>query len=326
MTGRTPRIRGVEAVSEEISLGIEYSLGSIEARMKGDLQPDFIALDFETATSKVPSICAIGIAVVINGAVKHSASELINPQCEFSSINSRIHQITADQVKDAPTLGQVWPALGHICEGQSLIFHHAPFDASVLQKAARLHGLTTFYATKHCSYELAKRCWASKASYSLPALAQQFGIELEHHNPGSDARACAELTLAMCKHLERPKLSQVARELQFHPSPLFGPMVHDGSPGANHQRLAGKSICFTGTLSVNRNEAIEVASNAGATEKKNISRELDLLIVGPDMYQKYLDNRHGSKLRQAIELRKDGSGPELVLEEEFWKMICEGEP
>lgn len=72
--------------------------------------------------------------------------------------------------------------------------------------------------------------------------------------------------------------------------------------------LAGKSVLFTGTLSVSRSEVEKLAEKAGARIVSSVSRKLDYLIVG---------GSPGSKLRKAEDL-----GVAVIDEQAFRAMIA----
>lgn len=73
--------------------------------------------------------------------------------------------------------------------------------------------------------------------------------------------------------------------------------------------LAGKSILFTGSLAIPRQQAASLAEAAGATVKSSVGAGLDYLVAG---------DKPGSKLRKAEEL-----GIPILNENEFNKLIAE---
>ena len=78
---------------------------------------DFVALDFETANEKRDSACAIGVTLVRDSVVSETVYHLIRPpDLRFSHWNIRIHGITADDVADSPTIGELWPKVSHLIE------------------------------------------------------------------------------------------------------------------------------------------------------------------------------------------------------------------
>lgn len=73
--------------------------------------------------------------------------------------------------------------------------------------------------------------------------------------------------------------------------------------------LAGKSILFTGSLSMPRPRAQELAREAGADVKSGVSKNLDFLVAG---------EKAGSKLEKAEKL-----GVPVITEDQFMKMLAE---
>ncbi len=71
--------------------------------------------------------------------------------------------------------------------------------------------------------------------------------------------------------------------------------------------LSGKTVVFTGTLSISRSEAKEKAERAGAKIMSTISSKTDFLIIGEDA---------GSKLKKAHEL-----GINILSEKDFHQML-----
>jgi DNA ligase (NAD+) len=83
-----------------------------------------------------------------------------------------------------------------------------------------------------------------------------------------------------------------------------------GSAPADASPLAGKTLLFTGTLSMPRGKATELAEAAGADVVSGVSRKLDYLVVGADP---------GSKLDKARSL-----GVMVLDEREFLALLGDG--
>lgn len=158
---------------------------------------DFVALDFETATSARDSPCEIGLAWVRDGRVTESGSWLIKPPCYpyFEYWNTKVHGIQAEDVAESPTFAELWPSLLPRLEGQLLIAHNASFDLAVLRATLDTYALP--YPNVHyvCSYIFAKKVWDGLTSYGLAGLCDYHNLPLNHHRAGDDARACAEIAI-----------------------------------------------------------------------------------------------------------------------------------
>ena len=276
---------------------------------------DFIAVDFETATRNYNSACAIGIATVEKGEIKDKIYSLIKPsELRFDPNNIAIHGITPEMVKDSPTLSELWPIIGPAFETNLVIAHNAHFDMSVLSRS--LDGWSRPDFKYVDSVALAKDF--VPGSKSLENCAEHFGINMgEHHNALDDAVTCAKIVLAcltqsglpnigsLCFALPNVKIHQFSelnvgesyyvKDKQIGskakaPHPPFATGYHaytnakDITPSSavkdETNPFYQKSVVFTGTPSIGRREAMQLAADAGAVLKDSISSKVDFLVVG----------------------------------------------
>ena len=95
---------------------------------------DFIAIDFETATSDRNSPCEIGLTFVENWEIKETRSWLIKPKCYpyFNPVNISIHGIRPEHVVNEPEFDEIWHEIKPFLEQKLLIAHNASYDFIVL--------------------------------------------------------------------------------------------------------------------------------------------------------------------------------------------------
>jgi len=158
---------------------------------------DFVAIDFETATSSRNSPCEIGLTFVENNQVAETKSWLIKPECYpyFDSFNTMIHGITPDDVKNTPKFSEIWQDILPLIENKFLVAHNASFDLSVLRATLELYQLPFPALTYGCTYALSRAIWTGLPMYRLDYLCEIHHIPLIHHRAGADSRATAELAL-----------------------------------------------------------------------------------------------------------------------------------
>jgi DNA polymerase-3 subunit epsilon len=160
------------------------------------LDMNYVAIDFETANSRRASACSLAAITVENGQIVRSAYSLMRPPLlEFSYWNTKIHGITAEDVKDKPTFEQLWDKIKPHLEHKLVIAHNAAFDISVLRSMLNEYGLPHPAFRYVCTVDIARRVWADLENYKLSTLAKRFAIEFEHHNALHDARTCARIAL-----------------------------------------------------------------------------------------------------------------------------------
>jgi DNA polymerase-3 subunit epsilon len=158
----------------------------------------FAAIDFETANTSPDSACAVGLAVVKGHRIVHREQHLIRPP-DRQFVFTHIHGLTWDDVRDAPTFAELWPALREqLAEADFLAAHNASFDRRVLDSCCRTHRLHQPSHPFVCTVKLARTIWSVYPT-KLPDVCRHLGIPLRHHEAGSDAEACARIVIAARK-------------------------------------------------------------------------------------------------------------------------------
>lgn len=298
----------------------------------------FVAIDFETATNARDSACAVGWVIVENWKVVDTRRWPIQPpNNEYLGFNISIHGITPEMTENEPTFDQVWPEVEESIGGRLLVAHNSAFDMSVLRHSAESTNCEIGDFNFACTYRLAKDTWKEKWSYRLNDLADDFGIDLDHHDPVSDALASFKIGEEICKANQVSTIQEASEALGYRLG-VLGQGDYSGfsnakaSSGINisdleaegdvdpHGQLFGKRICFTGTLdAMTRAEASQLAVNCGAQATKSVSKNLHYLVVGMTDFSVVKDGM-SSKMKKAVELAEAGHDIEIIHEGDFLRM------
>jgi len=162
------------------------------------MAPTFIAIDFETASFERTSACAVSLVRVEDLEIVARETRLIQPPSPDFHF-TYIHGITWADVACEPTFGETWPDLADLLDGADfLAAHNAPFDRGVLDACCARAGLAMPDLPFVCTVNLARRMWRIHPT-KLPNVCQALDIPLVHHDPASDAEACAKITIAAMK-------------------------------------------------------------------------------------------------------------------------------
>jgi len=157
----------------------------------------WVAIDFETATREPTSACALGVALIDGLEVLETASWLIRPPFnEYEFWNTHVHGISAEDTELAPEFDELWWEIGPLLHGRKLLAHNASFDMRVLAALIESRGLTAPRYEYACTVTLARRALPQLPKHTLDAVCDHCGIPLVHHDPASDATACAHVALA----------------------------------------------------------------------------------------------------------------------------------
>lgn len=161
----------------------------------------YIAFDVETPNRRSDRMSAIGIAVVEGGAIVEEFSTLVDPETYFDRFNVWLTGITPAAAAEAPTFGELWPALEPYLSGGLLVAHNAAFDMGVLARCLRAYSIDWLDRVEYaCTVQMGRRCYPEMPNHKLDTMCGCLGIELEHHRAGSDSRACGALLLDYLSH------------------------------------------------------------------------------------------------------------------------------
>ena len=159
---------------------------------------NFTAIDFETATGKRYSACAIGIITVENGKIIDEYDSLIQPpDNEYSYYNTNVHGITENDTFNALTFPDIYPEIRERLAGKTIVAHNESFDRGVLQKTMEYYDLNYSELNILNPWECTLKIYRAKGYHpaSLDICCKRQGIKLNHHEALSDARGCAMLYL-----------------------------------------------------------------------------------------------------------------------------------
>ncbi len=158
-----------------------------------------VALDFETANYPRNSAIALGISVIESGKMTDRKSWLFRPPGDSIYIRPdfiAIHGIRPVDLKGRPYFDGVWGDVAPYLDGADLLIaHNAGFDRSVLYGVAQHYDIELPRYNWQCTVNLARAAWPHLPNHKLPTVCAHLDIELQHHDPASDAEACARIFL-----------------------------------------------------------------------------------------------------------------------------------
>ncbi|WP_125115920.1 3'-5' exonuclease [Agathobaculum sp. Marseille-P7918] len=177
----------------------------------------YIALDFETGNASRLSACALGVSIFEDHTLVAEQTTLIKPPAQVGKFhwgNVRVNHIKESMVADAPTFDEVWNnGLAELAEGSVLVCHNAMFDTAVLCACLAYYHLPVPECRYVCTVKVSQRVWPELQNHKLDTVSQALGIELNHHEAGSDARAAGLILQAALQDTASADVDALARRI-----------------------------------------------------------------------------------------------------------------
>lgn len=281
--------------------------------------PDFVAIDFETATTDRMA-CSIGGVVVKDYQICQGFHYLIQPpgnRYDQSCIN--VHKIDPTQTEQQPTFDEVWISIRHHFNS-IIVTHNTAFDLDVLKINCSYYGITEPVINSICTCEIHNKT-------GLEDVCRLYDIPLpNHHNALEDARACAKLFIkyqqihkVTCL-MDRPAAkTQKEKNENFFSDPgrrlSKDVLKQDLSSVENKDNIFyNKKVVITGVFDSFpvREDLANRLKLMGADINTSISKKTDIVICGKDCGP--------AKINKVQEL-KDAGFDIIIMDEDTLKNI-----
>jgi len=301
----------------------------------------FAAIDVETANSDRGSVCSFGVVVVRDGQLVQKHHLLTRPPKElnwFDGFNVMLHGIRPADVADQPGFAQRLIQVLTIVGDLPVMAHNAAFDIGAIRMGCDADELDWPTLTYGCSLIMSRRAGLDLLSYRLPLVCQALGIPTgQHHRADDDAEAAARVVLALAERKGVDTLEDLARSLVVR----LGRITHTEwagcirayagtapRPTANldadpDHPLYGKSIAFTGGISIVRSDAWTLVANLGATPLKAPNKHTDFLVIGDGFAGSSAEEFHTGKAATAVKVNAKGGHIEVLTEGDLLDMLAE---
>ncbi len=244
------------------------------------MQPNFISIDFETATCDKMA-CQLGITIVEDGEIKDTIVRLIQPpqnKYDWGCIN--VHHITPENTLNSPTFDVVWEEIKQLFSQNTIVAHNAAFDEAVLRANLDYYGIDhNSIAPFLCTYKI--------YGLSLDKLCYLFDIPLDnHHDAGFDACCCAKFYLNHLNGVEVDcsKLqSMPTKDCNTYHTRLSGNILQKDLSGADPSNpFYNKKVVITGVFDIDRKDLAAKLKSLGADIDTGITKCTSYVFVGKD--------------------------------------------
>ena len=279
---------------------------------------NFFALDVETANANMSSICQIGIVEFSEGKVINQWETYVNPQTYFDPFNVSIHGISEEMVKNSPRFPEIYSHLQKMVDGQ-VVVTHMPFDQTSLQRSCEKYALPKLECAWFDSARLVRRHWEQfrQSGYSLPNITAHLGIQYKSHSAVEDARAAGEV---VSRAIIESGQSLDEWRIRAYKQSAASRNAHHARAGNPDGSFYGETIVFTGSLSMPRATAANLAAQAGCNVSDSVNKNTTILVIGIQSQDRLAGYEKSSKHRKAEELANKGQQIKIIAELDFFEL------
>lgn len=149
-------------------------------------------------------ITEVAVVEVKNGRATTVFDTLINPQRVIPPWVSRLTNISAEMVKDAPIFPEICDQLLGVLDGRVFVAHNANFDWRFLSMEIERATSRTLSGRRLCTVRMARKLLPGLRRRSLDYVSMHYGVEItRRHRAGGDAAATAQVFLRMMDDVRR---------------------------------------------------------------------------------------------------------------------------
>ena len=156
---------------------------------------EYLAIDFETATSAGESACSVALIEVKDGRMVDHHTLLQPPGNKYFWRNIQVHGIRERDTANSPFFPRLWPQLSRLLAGKLVVAHNASFDMNVLKRCLQYYDLQPVEFNFMCTVRLSRKVWPQLPNHKLDTMGRFFDIQFKHHDALEDARLCAQIPL-----------------------------------------------------------------------------------------------------------------------------------
>lgn len=281
-------------------------------------KPDYVGLDFEYATSYKGSICSVGIASFKDGQLVDKFYSLVKPpNNEYNWVNTNINHISKLDTDRSPNYKQIFPEIKKRLHNNTVVAHGAYHtEKACLEQAMDFYGIFD-------NLKIKWECTQDKYDCSLNVACDVLGIELDHHNALSDAKACGYLyQIYLNGKIPYGKLQAAKTESKRNPAQSI-----------YHERISGdvlkpdfenvenkdnpfymKKVVITGFANGDtKKEMAQTLKKLGADIDTGVGKKTNFLIVG--------ESPGPSKLKKMETLIEEGKEASIITYKKYLNMI-----
>lgn len=217
---------GIAEAMADQAIAVEGLMHELAASSAWIDQP-FAVIDFETTglSAENDRVLEMAIVWIHRGEVERAENWLINPAIPVPEESRKVHGISDEELKDAPTFGQLADQIHKMLEGRIPVAYNAEFDRKFLHaefaRLGRAPAETMAPALRPSVTWIDPLVWVREfqkyeKGKKLTDVCARMNIKLEKaHRAAGDAEAAGRVLLGLAAQMPKPYGELVRLQAQY---------------------------------------------------------------------------------------------------------------
>lgn len=276
---------------------------------------DYTVIDLETCgftREERMQIIELSALKYRNDELIDDFTSLVRPDIHIPSAASRVNHITDSMVESAPKIKDILPAFIEFLGDDVLVGHNMRnYDYPIIAELSYSHMGKSLKNNFVDTYFLAKRCLPELQNHKLSTLADYLGIDLDNmHRAYNDCLVTQQLYIAL-KALLNDEVISPNFSNKSKSSPRSYAKVSTNAVEKNP--FLGKRCCVYGAFKqLTKDQIVNLFKVMGAIYIDYFCYSADMLILGSDMYTKYISGKKDDMISSFLNNKKP-----IISEQDF---------
>lgn len=293
-----------------------------------DLPENYCCIDIETTGfmpnyDEIVEICGIKVR---SGKIVENYSTLIKPIKPIDSFITELSGVTNEMLEGQPRIEEVAIDFYNFLSDEILLGHNTHFDINflydafekILNKPLRNNFIDLMRISRHLFQDF--------KNHKLATIAKELGVNTEvRHRAEADCITtikCLEECRAYIDENEIDIYTLFRQGKNGRVKLRADSIVSETTDFDPEHPLYYKVCVFTGALEkMVRKEAMQAVVNVGGKCKDNVSRDVNLLILGNNDYCSTIKDGKSSKQKKAEGLILKGHDLQIIPEDVFYELL-----
>ena len=275
---------------------------------------DYTIIDIETTglSRYYDEIIELSALKVKDNKVVGKFNSLVKPEYEIPEFITELTGISNEMVKDAPNIHHVLPEYIEFIADDIIVGHNVHFDIGFINQ------ITAFSKDYIDTMSVSRVILPELAHHRLSDLSNFFGIDYSNaHRANEDC-----IITFKCYEGLRQKATESGIDITQHRKKLRSKDIIAKSSSFNETALLYNKVCvFTGELSIERKELMQMVADVGGKNADTVTKKTDYLIVGDYSANVNVKGGKTGKLKKAEDYILKGVDISIISEKDFFDLL-----